>query len=120
MELEPARGVPQRLRFEPQHVRPPGNRPADDARLLEQLQVLRHGRFRDAEPARSYADRRRAGREPADDRTPHGVREREEAAIEIRVTVHLLVNYSGLRLERLPQQAKDAAHDLALEPLPLA
>jgi hypothetical protein len=74
-------------------VRSPLHGTADEARVLEDLEVLRHRGFGDAEAARGAGDAGRAGLEPLDDRAPHGVREREEAAIEFRHIVHLVVNY---------------------------
>jgi hypothetical protein len=65
----------------------------DEARVFENLEVLRHRGFETPRPPRGPADAGRAGHEPLDDGAPHGMREREEAAIEFRLIVHLMVNY---------------------------
>jgi hypothetical protein len=67
--------------------------PPDEARVLEDTDVLAHGRLGQAETGRCRADGRRPLRELLDDRAPGGVREGEEAPIELRGTVHRWVNY---------------------------
>src|SRR5688572_12409376 len=98
VQLEPFRRLAQRAGLESEHVRSPRHRPAHDACILEHLQVLRDGRLRDAESSGRLSDGRRAVDQPLDDRAPNWMREGKKAAIELRVTVHLLVNYTGTEL----------------------
>src|SRR5215204_6975439 len=92
VQLEPVLGVSQRARLEPQHVRASEHRPADDTRVLQDLEMLRHRRLGHADSARGLAHSCRAEYEPLDDRPANRVREREEAAVEFCLTVHLAVN----------------------------
>ena len=89
VQLEPILRFAQSPRPKPQDVRAARHRAIDDTRVLEDLEVLRHRRLRDAEPSRGLADARRARHEPLDDRPANRVREREKAAIQFGLIVHL-------------------------------
>ena len=84
MELEPARGLAERVGLETQLVRPSANGARYDSRALEHLQVLRDRGLGHAEARGRVTDRGRSGHETLDDRAPHGVRERYEASIELQ------------------------------------
>ncbi len=91
MEIQPAGDLAQGALLEFQQMRPPTNGSAHDAGLLEHLEVLRHGRLRDAEPGRRLAHACRSGYEPFDDCSSCRMGERIEAAIEFRLIIHLEV-----------------------------
>src|SRR5690349_25010668 len=96
VRLEPRLGVRERT---PAQAEPMGaalDPPRDHAGVLEHAQVLRDGGLRDPEPGGRLADGRRPGREPLDDRAADGMGEGEEAAIELRRTVHLEVYNSAM------------------------
>src|SRR5262245_46590726 len=82
VELEPARGIRERLRVEATEVRPALHRAAHEAGALEHFDVLRRGRQRDAEGLRELAHRSLSCRQIAKHLPPSRIGERLEHAIE--------------------------------------
>src|SRR4051794_19980745 len=89
VQLEPAGRGLEAGAVEAERVPTPANPARDDPRLLEHLEVLRDRRLRDGDASRRLADARRPPHEPLDNLPPDGVREREEAPVELRLIVHL-------------------------------
>src|ERR671936_941070 len=68
---------------------------ADEAALLQQLQVLEHGRERHRQRPCEIAHRGRAPREPVDDRPAARVGKRVKDAVERRILLKHLLKYSA-------------------------
>ena len=94
MGLEPRLGVRERAPAQTEPVCPALDAPGDHAGILEDAEMLRDRGLRHAKPLGRLPDGRGPRREPLDDRASDGMREREEAAIELCLIVHLKVNYN--------------------------
>src|SRR5262249_53049561 len=107
----PALGRLQRLGHEPIGTHAADLARADEARLFENVEMLRERRKRHVEGARQLAHGGGAGAEPAQHGAPRGIAQRAKDPVELRLLVRHMPNHSAKPILRSMPKRMARAED---------